>query len=202
MRRHGRLWATALLAGVFTVAMGLPAGAVTPLPSGEVTFGQTVVEPAYNDVTGTLLYLSTPKHAHVNPNFAHSVAPIYLPMYPAGAQVGTLNCQDIPTENCPDHGPTVAGVAEQTNPLVYGGGVEGHDHLIAPPGHVEDFNINWLPILVLFNTPGDVTHITTIAQIRALESANAVTEVQLPPATFHCSVVPAAVYDNGVPFQL
>ena len=202
MRGRGRLFATALIAGVFTVATGLPAGAVAPLPSGEVTFGQTVVEPAYNDVTGTLLYLSTPKHAHVNPNFAHSVAPIYLPMYPAGAQVGTLNCQDIPTENCPDHGALVAGIAAQANSLVYGDGVEGHDHLVAPPGHVEDFNINWIPILVLFNTPDVVTHITTIAQIRALEAANAVTEIPLPPATFHCSVVPAAVYNNGVPYQL
>jgi hypothetical protein len=138
----------------------------------------------------------------VNPNFAHSVAPIYLPMYPTGAQVGTLNCQDIPTENCPDHGALVAGIAEQANSLVYGDGVEGHDHLVAPPGHVEDFNINWMPILVLFNTPDVVTHITTIAQIRALEAANAVTEIALPPATFHCSVVPAAVYNNGVPYQL
>ena len=134
MRGRAKVLATALLAGVFAVAVAVPAGAVDPMPSGEVTFGQTVVEPAYNDVTGTLVYLSTPMHAHVNPNFAHSVAPIYLPMYPTGAQVGTLNCLDIPTENCPDHGPLVAGIAAGANPGVYGNGVEGHDHLIAPPG--------------------------------------------------------------------
>jgi hypothetical protein len=29
----------------------------------------------------------------------------YLPVYPTGSTVGTLLCQDVPQENCPDHGP-------------------------------------------------------------------------------------------------
>ena len=200
MKGHGRLLAAALLAGAFTVSVALPAGAVD-LPSGEVTVGQTVVEPAYNDVNGTtILYLSTPMHAVVHPN-PHSVAPIYLPMYPIGSDVGTLNCQDVPVENCPDHGPAVAGIAEQAIPSVYGGGVVGHDHLIAPPGHSGDFNINWMPVLVLFKTTAAVTHVTTEKQIEDLVAANLVMEIPLPPATFHCSVVAVAVYRNGTPLR-
>jgi hypothetical protein len=181
-----------------SAARPLPSGS----PSGEVTFGQTVIEPAYDLANGNLVYLSTPKHAVVHPNFAKNVAPIYLPMYPAGVNVGTLNCEDVPVENCPDHGPEVAGLAQAMNPTVYGAGVQGHDHLVGIASTGGDFNVLWLPVVVLFNTPEAVTHITTMDQLHALETAKAVTEIPLESVTFHCSGVSAAVYANGTPFQL
>jgi len=194
------------------LALGLSFGvgsvSAASLPSGEVKLGQTVIEPAYDDMTGTLVYLSTPMHAKVHPNFAHNVAPIYLPMYPVGSEVGTsftLNCLDIPVENCPDHGPAVAGIAEGAVPTVYGAGVLGHDHLVGIASTGGDFNILWEPVLILFtNTAAANHHLTTLAQINlALAGPNPdAIEIWLPPATFHCSVVSGAAYAQGTPWTL
>lgn len=198
---HTLLTAAAAVSLAWGVA---PAGAsASGLPSGETTFGQTTLEPAYDDATGTIVYLATPHNAPVRPN-SHNTAPIYLPVYPVGSGVGTLNSEDVPVENCPDHGPLVASIAEgyaQQNGFgaVYANGVLGHDHLIgeAPSG---DFNVDWEPVLVLFTSASAAEeHVTTLAQLDALEQAGSVAELPLPPATFHCAVVPAAVYDQGIP---
>ena len=202
--------ASALVTGVSV----LPAGA-SSLPSGErlvggtASHGGTVLEPVYDDMTGLIRYVSTPRGAP-NPVNSNPVAaaPFYLPVYPAGSTVGvTLNCQDVPAENCPDHGPAVAGLAQALEPGVYGGGVIGHDHLMAGPGSHGDFNVAWVPTLVLFtNSAAANTHITTLAQLNAMIASGDVKTVPLdgtngfPNLTFHCSVVSAAAYARGVPF--
>jgi len=202
--------ASALVTGLSV----LPAGA-SSLPSGErlvggtASHGGTVVEPVYDDMTGLIRYGSTPRGAP-NPVNSNPVAaaPFYLPVYPAGSTVGvTLNCQDVPAENCPDHGPAVAGLAQALEPGVYGGGVIGHDHLMAGPGSHGDFNVAWVPTLVLFtNSAAANTHITTLAQLNAMIASGDVKTVPLdgtngfPNLTFHCSVVSAAAYARGVPF--
>ena len=201
--------ASALVTGLSV----LPAGA-SSLPSGErlvggtASHGGTVLEPVYDDMTGQIRYVSTPRGAP-NPVNSNPVAaaPFYLPVYPAGSTVGvTLNCQDVPAENCPDHGPAVAGLAQALEPGVYGGGVIGHDHLMAGPGSHGDFNVAWVPTLVLFtNSAAANTHITTLAQLNAMIASGDVKTVPLdgtngfPNLTFHCSVVSAAVYAHGVP---
>ena len=201
--------ASALVTGLSV----LPAGA-SSLPSGErlvggtASHGGTVVEPVYDDMTGLIRYVSTPRGAP-NPVNSNPVAaaPFYLPVYPAGSTVGvTLNCQDVPAENCPDHGPAVAGLAQALEPGVYGGGVIGHDHLMAGPGSHGDFNVAWVPTLVLFtNSAAANTHITTLAQLNAMIASGDVKTVPLdgtngfPNLTFHCSVVSAAAYAHGVP---
>ena len=201
--------ASALVTGLSV----LPAGA-SSLPSGErlvggtPSHGGTVLEPVYDDMTGLIRYVSTPRGAP-NPVNSNPVAaaPFYLPVYPAGSTVGvTLNCQDVPAENCPDHGPAVAGLAQALEPGVYGGGVIGHDHLMAGPGSHGDFNVAWVPTLVLFtNSAAANTHITTLAQLNAMIASGDVKTVPLdgtngfPNLTFHCSVVSAAVYAHGVP---
>ncbi len=88
--------------------------------------GGTVVEPVYDDMTGAIRYVSTPRGTpdpvKSNPIAA---APFYLPVYPVGSSVPatfTLNCLDVPVENCPDHGAAVAGAAQAIIPSVYGGG--------------------------------------------------------------------------------
>ena len=202
--------ASALVTGLSV----LPAGA-SSLPSGErlvggtASHGGTVLEPVYDDMTGLIRYVSTPRGAP-NPVNSNPVAaaPFYLPVYPAGSTVGvTLNCQDVPAENCPDHGPAVAGLAQALEPGVYGGGVIGHDHLLAGPGSHGDFNVAWVPTLVLFtNSAAANTHITTLAQLNAMIASGDVKTVPLdgtngfPNLTFHCSVVSAAAYARGVPF--
>ena len=174
----------------------------TTLPSGERMVGQTSIEPAYDDQTGNIIYLSTPIKSpfptHTN---WHSVAPLYLVEYPPSTTVGTLNCMGVPG-NCPDHDGAVAGVATSIMPSVYGTDpsvVPGHDHLVAPPAGGGDFNVAWEVVEVLFtNNAAANTHITTEAQIdAAIASGNAI-EVDLGFA-FHCAVVSGAGYRHAAP---
>ncbi len=214
-----------IVVAMFALAAGVAAVWASSGPTGEVivggngAHGGTVVEPVYDDMTGAIGYVSTPMGTPdpvKSPPIA--AAPIYLPVYPAGSAVGTrftLNCQDTTattTENCPDHGPAVAGAAHAIMPSVYGGNpgdVIGHDHLMAGPGSHGDFNVAWVPVLVLFtNSEAANTHITLLSQITTMLASHDVIEVPLdgtngtPNLTFHCSVVSAAVYANGTPYQL
>lgn len=174
-----------------------------PLPTGERLLGQSLIEPAYNDVTGTsLVYLLTPiKSPFPTHTSTHAVAPLYLVEYPPGSTVGTMNCMGVPG-NCPDHDLDVATAATTIMPSVYGTdptAVPGHDHLVAPPASGGDFNVAWEVIEVLFtNTAAANTRLTTEAAIDAAEANGDAIEVDLGFA-FHCSVVPARVYFNGTP---
>ena len=196
------LLAAALVASL-AVNTRLRASAADSIPSGETILGKSTIEPVYDDTNGSITYVMTPNNApnpvHSNPN---SWAPFYVPVYPVGSTVGTLLCAHTPKDNCPDHGPGIAGAAATIVPSVYGDGVLGHDHLMAPPGSGGDFNIAWEPILVLFTTKDAAnTHLTTLAQINAAVNGPNPTaiEVPLPQLTFHCEVVPAKVYALGTP---
>ena len=201
-----------LLAGTIAVSLaGIThsrAAAAASTPSGERILGQSTLEPVFDDTTGNVTYVMTPKKAPLNAN-PKAWAPFYVPVYPvsAFASVGTLMCTHIvagvESDNCPDHGPAIAAAVQSGCPNasnIYCNGVLGHDHLMAPPGSGGDFNIAWEPILVLFtNATAANNRLTTLAQINAaLNSGNAVT-VPLPQLTFHCEVVPANVYALGTP---
>ena len=226
-----RFAAATFLIGSLALLIAAPATWAGNAPSGQRMYGDTsfdaaagvftggggTIEPAYDLNTGTLVYLQTPNGPHVNlvkkidpaTGMPINVAPIYLPMYPAGSGIdpSTLNCAHVPADNCPDHGPGVAGAAMAIDPAVYGGGVVGHDHLVGIASTKGDFNVLWEPVLVLFTNSGcaandptcNVTHITTLAQIQAAEAAGHAFEVPLPQATFHCSAVSAAAYLRGTP---
>jgi hypothetical protein len=191
--------------GVLTAVLLLAApiaSATSTLPSGEHTVGQSTVEPAYNDMNGQIVYILTPNHAPfpVNSN-NRSWAPLYIVLYPAGSTVGTLNCMGVPG-NCPDHDGEVAGAATAIMPGVYGSDptkVIGHDHLLAAPASGGDFNIAWQVYLVLFTNASFVNqHITTLSALTNASGLGEVIEVPTP-IVFHCSVVPAAVYNGGTP---
>ena len=188
------------IAGVSKSTVGV--ASASALPSGERVVGQNSIEPAYNDVTGTLTYLLTPGHGPFPTHTSsHAVAPLYLVEYPPGTTVGTLNCMGVPG-NCPDHDVEVATAATKIMPGVYGEDptlVPGHDHLVAPPASGGDFNVAWEVIEVLFtNKAAGNTHITTEAQIDAAVARGDAIEVDLGFA-FHCSVVSAAAYARGTP---
>lgn len=209
------------LAGVAVAGTSAPSG--ERIVGGQNGQGGTVVEPAYDDMTGAIRYVSTPRGTP-DPVKSNPVAaaPFYLPVYPVGSSVGTsvtLNCEDTTattTENCPDHGPAVAQLAQLFEPDVYGNVgtpdmVLGHDHLMAGPGSHGDFNIAWVPILVLFTkTEYANQHLVTEQDVKAAVSSGRAIEVPLdgtpfngvplPNLTFHCSVVSAPVYATGVPF--
>jgi hypothetical protein len=215
----------ALLVAVSVVGLSaLPAGATTSAPTGERIngghngHGGTVIEPVYDDMTGATRYVSTPTGtAHPVPTNPGATAPFYLPVYPIDSSVPssfTLNCQDTTattTENCPDHGPGVAALAQLFEPGVYGGGVAGHDHLMSGPGSHGDFNVAWVPTLVLFTQPQFANqHLVTLTDVTNAVSSGQAILVPLdgtpfegkpvPNLTFHCSVVAASVYAHSVPF--
>ena len=172
------------------------------LPSGERLLGQSLIEPAYDDVSGKLLYLLTPTHSPFPTHTSsRAVAPLYLVEYPPGSTVGTMNCEGVPG-NCPDHDGEVAQVAVSTMPLVYGTdptAIPGHDHLVAGPGSGGDFNVAWEVIEVLFtNTAAANTRLVTEEQVDAAVARGDAIEVDLGFA-FHCSVVPATTYYRGTP---
>ncbi len=199
-RQIPRILVTLTLALGLSAALGASSVGAASLPSGERINGQLSVEPVYNDATGTIAYVATPMHApnpvHTNPS---AWAPIYLPVYPVGSTEGaTLNCMGV--LNCPDHAGLVAGAAAAIMPSVYGGGVIGHDHLIAVPGSGGDFNIAWQPVLVLFTSKAAANeHLTTLAQITAAVGRGDLIEIWTQSLTFDCAVVPAVVYWNGTP---
>lgn len=172
------------------------------LPSGERQVGKAAIEPAYDDVTGNLLYILTPEKAPLPTNAnGHAVAPLYMVVYPQGSTVGTLNCEGVPG-NCPDHDGLVASVATQAEPTVYGtdpATVMGHDHLLAPPASGGDFNVAWEVIEVLFTSKQAAnTHLTTEAQVEAaLKSGDAI-PVDLG-VSFDCAVVSRHAYWHGTP---
>lgn len=191
--------------GALMLAVCAHSGLASATPSGEVQFANSVVEPAYNDRDGSIAYLMTPQNARLNVN-PDAVAPLYVILYPTSvAQViGTVICQHQPMDNCPDHGPALAGLAQAMVPSVYADGVWGHDHLIsapsAPAGAGGEFNVAWMPVAVVFNTvEAAANHITTAAQLNLARALGQVTEISLPPATFHGSPVAASVYQRGTP---
>jgi hypothetical protein len=214
----GLLTALVLFGPLPASAAGTPTGqrmfgnATFDAASGHFVGGGGAIEPAYDDSTGTLVYIQTPNGPPVHPavhidpatGMPKNVAPIYLPVYPVGSGIdpASLNCAHVPADNCADHGPGVANAVAGIEPSVYGAGVLGHDHLLGIAKTGGDFNVLWEPVLVLFTSvQASMTHITTLAQIKAAESANPpqAFEVALPQLTFHCSSVSAAAYNGATP---
>ncbi len=219
------------VAMVAWMAGGMAGSAEATTPSGQVMYGHTTfdastgqfvggggtIEPAYDDSTGTLVYLQTPTNAKVNPpgpidpttGLPVNVAPLYLPVYPAGSGIdpATLNCAHVPADNCPDHGPLVAGgtqgaaaayaAATHTTDL-YAGGVLGHDHLVGIPSTGGDFNMIWEPVLVVFtDLAAAEAHPTLLSTIQADVNGGKAFEIPLPQLDFNCARVSAAAYARG-----
>ncbi len=199
---HARSVVLAALVVACVVPLGALAGS---LPSGERVHGNTSVEPAYDDMTGGLIYLSTPGHLaplgptnviqKVNP---HAVSPIYLIVYPAGTP-GTFNCMGVPG-NCPDHDGAIAGVAASTVPSVYPdpNAIPGHDHLVGVAKTGGDFNAPWRVYVELFTSTAAVRHITLLSDLDAAKASGAITEVDTG-IVFLCSVVSESAYLAGSP---
>ncbi|HWS46710.1 MAG TPA: hypothetical protein VN636_12670 [Acidimicrobiia bacterium] len=211
-------------------AIGASPGSAAGAPSGQRMYGNTTfdaasghfvggggaIEPAYDDMTGTLVYLQTPNNPPVHPanhidpstGLPKNVAPLYLPVYPDGSGIdpATLNCAHIPADNCPDHGPGIAGAAAAIEPAVYKDPttgknlVIGHDHLVGIASTGGDFNVLWEPVAVFFTSvAAAATHPVTLADLKAIEAKGGAFEIPLPADTFHCGSVSAAAYARATP---
>lgn len=183
-----------------------PAFASGTEPTGERMHGQSAIEPAYDYMTGQLVYLQTPINISTPPNSTNTnpraVAPLYLVMYPPGSTVlanHNLNCMGVPG-NCPDHDGVVAGIATQVMSGVYGNNpavVPGHDHLVGVANTGGDFNVAWEVWEVLFtNSAAANHHITTLAELDAATGSGNAIKFDLG-FNFHCSIVSAAAYNHG-----
>jgi hypothetical protein len=175
------------------------------LPTGERSHGNVTIEPAYDDMTGGIVYLQTPNHhaplgptnttQQVNP---HAVAPLYLIVYPAGT-AGTFNCMGVPG-NCPDHAGAIAGLAAAQMPSVYpvASAVPGHDHLVGVAKTGGDFNVAWHVYVELFTSTAAVHHITLLGDLNSTKSSGGLKEVDTG-IVFLCAVVSENSYQAGNP---
>jgi hypothetical protein len=186
--------------------------AADSLPSGERTVGQAVMEPAYDDSTGQLVYLLTPSQLAplsptnpINNVNQKAAAPLFLIVYPPGT-AGTFNCMGAPG-NCPDHAGVVANLATTLFPGMYGtdpAAVPGHDHLVGVAQTGGDFNVPWHVYLEFFTPGSTVTHITTLAQLQTAWDHGTIARFQSglgldTGITFVCAVVSQAAYLAGTP---
>lgn len=177
------------------------AAAVAQVPSGERVLGNSVVEPAYDLRTGELIYIMTPADARsAGKAVEPAVSPLYIVVYPnsAAGAVGPMNCAHEGGENCPDHGPGIADLAQASVPAVYGGGVWGHDHVIDGPGGGA-FNVTRQVVVVLFtNAAAATSHITTNAALdEAIDRGDAFSIVT--PTRIHANVVAGSTYVRADP---
>lgn len=195
-----------LYALAFVAICAFPFNALADtLPSGERSHGNVTIEPAYDDMTGGIIYLQTPNHhaplgstnttQQVNP---HAVAPLYLIVYPAGTS-GTFNCMGVPG-NCPDHGGAIAGLAAAQMPSVYpvASAVPGHDHLVGVAKTGGDFNAAWHVYVELFTSDPAVHHITTLDDLNKTKNSGALKEVDTG-IVFLCTIVSESSYMAGAP---
>lgn len=201
-----------LFTGGLTCLLPLSAAAAAAPPSGERTLGQAVMEPAYDDSTGGLVFLLTPKQLAplsptnpINNVNQHAAAPLFLIVYPPRT-AGTFNCMGAPGD-CPDHAGVVAGLATTLFPDVYGtdpAAVPGHDHLVGIAHTGGDFNVPWHVYLEFFTPGAAVTHITTLAELQAAWDSGSIAKFQSglgldTGITFVCAVVPQTTYMTGTP---
>ena len=181
--------------------------ALDPKLSGQRELpNKDIAESAYNTNNGSLVFLLTPAPHGNDDQKSDGVAPLYIVVYPSAVSgvIGTMNCQHQPGDNCPDHGPVFAGLAESTVPDVYGNGIWGHDHIGPFPAskHGEKASFTWVPVAVMFKTMEAASHhITTIEQLRAAEQAGQVTEVVLWDAAFQAFQTTVNVYLRGTPVE-
>jgi hypothetical protein len=217
-----------VLGAAFLLVVGVVAAVAAPgplpPPTGERTHAQSQLEPVFNAANaGEVGYINTPSGTqHPVPANPASWAPIYLVVYPTSSTIdtsgsgadGPLDCQHFEgnpgTDNCPDHGNTVASLAKacpgaipvlpgsdpcsQAVRNVYAGGVAGHDHVMDFHGG-DDWNVAWEPIFVLFtNSAAANTRLLTDAQIEDAIAAHDAIAIPRPSRTFHCSQVSASVW--------
>lgn len=211
MNRRMPLLALAALAAVAVLAGVQAASAANDgYPSGERINLKQVLIPLYDWDTGKLMYGSTPVSCqYVNtcapkisshiPKF--EIQPFYLVVYPIGSTVGHVQCSHVPADNCPDHGPIIAGGAEQLVPSVYGRGVLGHDHISAPVTD-PDYRVIASPVLVLFKTHKAANELlNTRKKILAAVKRGDAFLYPAPQYMFINYIVDKKLYDEGKPVK-
>src|SRR2546430_5209546 len=200
---------------VFAIALCLlPINvAADSIPTGERAHGSAVIEPAYDDSTGQVIYLLTPQRlAPLSPNNPinnvnpHAVAPLDLILYPPGTP-GNFNCMGAAPGNCPDHAGTVAGLATSLFPGVYGSdpaAVPGHDHLVGVPRTGGEFNVPRRLYPRFFPPQDALDPINTLAQHPPPWASGGIAAFQSGMGldtgiTFVCAVVSKSSYAAGAP---
>jgi hypothetical protein len=67
---------------------------------------------------------------------------------------------------------------------------------------VTDFDVAWLPILVLFTSKAATNeHLLTDEQVDEVVDRGDAIEVPVPEETFHCQLVSPTVYSLGTPLR-
>lgn len=209
-----RRWLFALVVSLGLAVTLSPLAQAAQVISGQHVFGQVSIEPAYDDVSGSQIFLLTPDHVAIPPpSNPIASAPMYLPMYPVNSAVTPLDC--LPT-NCdhvqvlPDGLATAFGLTTVyptgTISTKYGsftgGLVKGHDHLVGVAKTKGDFNVAWHVYLILFTPQGvkDGAINSRLTTLQAINNAITKGDVVAPVDSgivFNCSVTSEATYLKG-----
>jgi len=204
----------AVAIAILSAFLGLPAKLLAS-DSGQRTFGQASVEPAFDDSTGGPVYLLTPVKAPLpTNNNARADAPLYLVVYPLTSTISAsdLNCQPtncdhanvLPFPNS-DYGalPATDKACVDFNSSSPCSSVKGHDHLVGIASTGGDFNVAWNVKLVFFTHDGFIsgkinTRILTLSQLQTLAN-NGDVVISDTPIIFHCSKTSAETYEKATP---
>jgi hypothetical protein len=233
-RKTKGLWALAVVIAAGTVGSfptipsraAVPEVTEPPYFSGQTAFGQSTVEPSFDDVTGNTVFLLTPNHA---PNPSHAAppaqSPLYIPVYPTSSTIPAdhLDCQSgwaTGTGNCThlqvlpfydsDYDSNSADANGSSKACHdFNGGKPctvflGHDHLVGVASTGGDFNVAWHVYLVVFTAKafGDGainSRITTLSQMDGLIVSGDLSNPIPTSIVFNCQVVPKRVYSKGTP---
>ncbi len=204
------------LAALSVVLAGAPG--MASAFSGQRAFGQSTVEPAYDDANGSVVFLLTPNGAPFpSKSNPRAWAPMYIPLYPTTSTIDptTLNCQ--PT-NC-DHlnvlpfpAPDYVNGGATCEQFGFPAGacslVAGHDHLVGIASTGGDFNVAWQVHLIVF-TPkafadGAVNrHLTTLDDLFGEDGVVTTGDaIEIPTAiVFNCNRVSERVYLKATPLS-
>jgi hypothetical protein len=196
-------WKTVtVVVGAAVALSGTLALAYVDLPSGERQLANSILEPAYDDTTGNIIFVKTPMGPDPSNVDDTAVSPLYLVVYPNSAApfVGTMNCAHLGGDNCPDHGPAISQLAASQFAFygpADGSGVWGHDHLVVGTGGA-GFNVVREIHVVLFTTEAaSHQHVVTADQVLQLLASGEARDTVI--GRIHASVVSAASYQKATP---
>lgn len=203
---------TALLMAAIAM-LGLSTAATAQ--SGGVVLGNSIIEPAIEDMTGNPVFiLETQKSPFPVKSNASAAAPIYAVLYPLASSVpaGDLDCQ--PT-NCnhdqvfempnTDYGILPASLCQQFTPD-HGSdcsALKGLDILLGLARTGGDFSVPRHMEFVYFThkafTDGAIdTRVKLLTQLQSLQNNGDVMIFDIP-ITFDCAPVPEQAYGRGTP---
>lgn len=202
-------------AALFLAAVAILGVASAFAQSGGVVLGHSIIEPAFDDMTGNPVFiLETQKSPFPSASSPTAAAPLYAVLYPVQSSVpaNMLDCQPTTCDHDnvmmginTNYGALDPSICVQFTPIhiPYCSALKGLNILLGIAQTGGDFNVPWHVKFVIFTDQGFEDHayntyITKLDQINSLQNSGDVT-VMDAPITFNCAPVSETTYSLGTP---